>query len=193
MKRAKKQKYNNTTYGHSVDKNDRIVAVSENWQAFAEENLGATCFPEKIIGSSLWDHIRDPETKHLYEIILQKVREHHCQATFPFRCDSPEKRRFLELSVIPMEDGSVDFVSRKIKTEARKPVELLRSGIVRSNESIRICSMCKKIALSETEWSEVEIAVQEMKLFERKVLPQITHGVCEPCYDTVMAELDGCG
>jgi hypothetical protein len=184
------QKYNSKTYGHRVDKNDNIVGVNENWQSFAEENLGTACLPEKIIGSSLWDHIRDPETKHLYEIILLKVREYHRQATFSFRCDSPEIRRLLKLFVIPREDDSVDFISQKINTELRKPVELLRSGIERSEDLIRICSMCKKIALSETEWTEVEIAVQEMKLFEREVLPQITHGVCQPCYYTAMAELN---
>ena len=36
--------------------------------------------------------------------------------------------------------------------------------------------MCKKIALSDTEWEEVEIAVQKMKLFEKKILPQFTIG-----------------
>ena len=188
--RPMEQKHNSKTYGHRVDKNDNIVGVSENWQSFAEENLGAACIPEKIIGSSLWDHIRDTETKHLYEIILQKVREYHRQATFSFRCDSPEIRRFLKLSVVPLADGAVDFISQRIKTEVRKPVELLRSGIERSDEFIKICSMCKKIAISETGWAEVEIAVQEMKFFEREVLPQITHGVCQPCYYIAMAELD---
>ena len=53
---------------------------SDNWKSFAQDNLGArTLFPENIIGSSLWDHIRDPETQHLYEIILQKVRERNRQ------------------------------------------------------------------------------------------------------------------
>ena len=188
------QNYTIETYSHKVDKNGIIVAVSEKWLSFAEENFGAAaCSLENIIGSSLWDHIRDPETKHLYEIILQKVREHNRRATFTFRCDSPEKRRFLKLSVIPIEDGSVYFKSQIMKTELRKPVELLRSDIKRSDEFIRICSMCKKIAISETEWVEVEIAVQRMKLFEKEVLPQFTHGVCQPCHHTAMAELDRLG
>ena len=89
-----------------------------------------------------------------------------------------------------MEDGCVVFKSQIIKTEARKPVALLRSDIRRSTELIRICSMCKQIAISETKWEEVEIAVQKMALFEKKVLPQFTHSVCPPCYQTAMAELD---
>jgi hypothetical protein len=185
------QYFNRETYSHRVDKNDIIIDVSDNWQSFAQENLGARrLFPENIIGSSLWDHIRDPETMHLYKIILQKVRDHNRQATFSFRCDSPEKRRFLKLSVIPMKNGTVDFKSQVIKTELRKPVELIRSDIQRSGEVLRVCSMCKKIAISENEWKELELAVQELRLFEKDILPQLTHGVCQSCYDAALAELD---
>jgi len=72
---------------------------------------------------------------------------------------------------IPNDDGSVDFKSEIIKEELREPVDLLRHGIERSNEFVRICSMCKKIAVTEIEWEEVEIAVQKMKLFEMEVVP----------------------
>ena len=184
-------KHTNRKYTHRIDKSGLILSVSENWRSFSEENFGAeTCFPENAVGSSLWEHIRDPETMHLYEIILQKVRRYQRQATFSFRCDSPEERRFLELSVIPMKDGTVEFESRIIRTELRKPVELLKPDIERSDNFIKICSMCKKIAISETQWEEAEIAIQKLKLFEKDVLPQFTHGVCRSCYDATMAELD---
>jgi hypothetical protein len=179
------------TYSYLIDINDIIVSVSENWKSFAEENLGVSaCLPENVIGTSLLDHIHDLETKHLYELILQKVRENKRKATFSFRCDSPDKRRFLELSVIPMKDGFVELKSHIMRTEHRKSVELMRSDIKRSEEYLKICSMCKKIALSETEWEEVEIATKKMKLFELEVLPQLTHGFCQSCANAVMAEFD---
>jgi hypothetical protein len=187
-------KYTEKIYTHIVDKNEFILSVSENWRSFSEENFGAeTCLPENAVGSSLWSHIRDIETKHLYEIILQKVRRYQRQATFSFRCDSPKERRFLELSVIPMKDGTVEFKSRIIRTESRKPVVLLNPDKERSDDFVRICSVCKKIAISETQWEEVEIAIQKLKLFEKYELPQFTHGVCRPCYDATMAELDKLG
>ena len=180
------------TYDYIIDQKDVIVAVSKNWRSFADRNLGGSaCLPERIIGSSLWDHICDGETKHLYEMILHKVREHSRQAKFPFRCDSPSERRFLKLSVIPIKDGSVHFKSEIIKTESREPVELLRGDVQRSEKLIRICSMCKKIAVSETEWQEVEVAVETMGLFQKRVLPKFTHGICQCCFDMAIAELDG--
>jgi hypothetical protein len=179
------------TYKYGVDGNDIVVGLSENWQTFSEENGGGEgCYPKNIIGSSLWRHVCEWETKHLYEIILEKVREHNHRATFSFRCDSPEKRRFLTLAVIPMDEASIAFESTIINTEFREPVVLLKEGINRSKEFLRICSMCKKIAISSTEWVEVEVAVQELGLFQEVVMPQFTHGVCQSCFDAAMAELD---
>ena len=178
-------------YIHRIDKNEIIVSVSDNWLSFAEENFGAnSCNPENVVGSSLWDFIHDPETVHLYEIILKKVRGHQRAATFPFRCDSPEERRFLILSVVPMMDDAIEFISSVSRTEARESIELLKSDIERSDEFVRICSMCKKIAISDEEWIEIEIAMQELKLFEKDVLPNLTHGVCHSCYDAAMAEIE---
>ena len=179
------------TYKYGVDRNDVVVGLSDNWQSFSEENGGGEgCYPQNIVGSSLWRHVCEWETKHLYEIILQRVREYNHRATFSFRCDSPEKRRFLTLAVIPMEEASIAFESTIINTEVREPVVLLNEGIKRSEEFLRICSMCKRIAISETEWVEVEIAVQQLSLFQKVVMPQFTHGICQSCFDAAMAELD---
>ena len=181
----------NQTYSHRVDSQGIIVSVSDNWQSFAEENLGVnTCLPEMVIGTRLLDHIHGQETKHLYEMILQKVRKKRRKATFKFRCDSPDKRRFLKLSVLPQEDDTTEFRSEMIKTEDRESVELMKSDTKRSEDHLTICSMCKKIAVSETEWEEVEIGIQKMKLFESAELPQLSHGLCHLCHSQAMAELN---
>jgi len=49
--------------------------------------------------------------------------------------------------------------------------------------------MCKRIALSGNEWVEVEVAVQELELFQKSVMPGFTHGVCQDCFRVAMAEL----
>ena len=132
------------TYKYGVDGNDIVVGLSDNWQSFSEENGGGErCNPKNIIGTSLWRHICEWQTKQLYEVILQRVREHNHRATFSFRCDSPEKRRFLTLAVIPKDEASIAFESTIINTELREPVVLLNGGIKRSEEFLRICSMCK--------------------------------------------------
>ena len=56
---------------------------------------------------------------------------------------------------------------------------------------LRMCSWCKKIEMDQTRWSEVEDAVDELRLFERDKVPGITHGVCPSCSDQLMASLAG--
>jgi hypothetical protein len=39
-------------------------------------------------------------------------------------------------------------------------------------------------------WCEVEEAVTRLKLFEAASIPSISHGVCPPCLETALKELD---
>jgi hypothetical protein len=178
----------NCTYW--LDKDNRIIRVDNRWLAFAEENEGIdSCLPELVINRPLWDFIHDQETRHLYEIIIEKVRSRGKPLTIPFRCDSPSKRRYLELTISVLPGGELEFQSTLLKVESREPVELLRESTPRSDEHVRICSFCKKVALSKTEWVEVEEAVRRLGLFERTALPQLTHGACPACHRSIMADL----
>lgn len=91
-----------TIYTHRVDAQDRITDVSDNWDAFAASN-GApdTCLSHNVLGTKLWDHIRDGETGHLYETLLAKSRETGKSITVPIRCDAPEFKRHIEMPVDP--------------------------------------------------------------------------------------------
>ncbi len=48
----------------------------------------------------------------------------------------------------------------------------------------------KKIAVSDNEWEEIEIAVQKLKIFERAIVPQLTHGLCKFCYQFALSEIE---
>jgi len=176
---------------YRIDNNNIIDWLSDNWQICSEENYGGnTCMPINVIGSPLFDFIHDIETLDLYKIILGRVRDRMRPSTFEFRCDSPEKRRFLDLSIIPLKHKAVEFCSQVVRTELRESVVLLKNDIERSDEFIRICSMCKKIAISDTEWTEIESAIIKLKLFEKERMPQLTHSLCQSCFNEAMARLD---
>ncbi len=176
---------------YRIDNKNIIDRLSDNWQIFAEENFGGEiCKPINVIGSPLFDFITGLETKYLYKIILRRARDRMRASTFGYRCDSPEKRRFLDLSIIPLKHKAVEFWSQVVRTESRETVVLLKNDIERSDEIVRICSMCKKIAVSDTEWAEVESAIIKLKLFEKERMPKLTHGLCQSCYDKIMTTFD---
>ena len=173
-----------------LDTEERITDVDGNWLEFARENEGEeSCLPDLILNRPLWAFIHDEETRHLYEIIIEKVRSRGKPVTIPFRCDSPSKRRYLELTIKPLPQGRLEFQTKLLKVESREPVALLREDAPRSSQHVRICSFCKKVALSDSEWVEIEEAVWRLKLFELARLPQLTHGACPGCYQSIMADL----
>ena len=54
---------------------------------------------------------------------------------------------------------------------------------------IKICSMCKKLEVSEGQWVEIEEGIATLHLFNEGVVPPISHGLCRPCYRLALLEL----
>ena len=177
---------------YCIDEADIIVSVSPNWESFARENAWASeLTPNKVVGHPLWDFIEDPETRHLYQELFKKVRTGKSCRSIPLRCDSPRERRFLSLGITLQQDDHIEITSTILKTERRDPIRLLEKDQPRSTDLLRICSMCKKIAATRNNWVEIEEGLAQLKLFEARMVPQLTHGVCPDCYQSAMADLDG--
>ena len=175
---------------YSIDKNDHIIEIGENWNSFAEENYGADkCHSNLIINKPIWDFVEGEETRFIYKIIFESVRKNFSPVTIPHRCDSPGMRRFMELDIIPQIKETILLRSKILRIEERECNKLLEPEIKKSDEFIRMCSMCKKVVLSSGEWVEVEEVVVSMKFFEKYNLPNITHGICPMCYELTMTEL----
>ncbi|MGD9630539.1 MAG: hypothetical protein AB7V18_14960 [Pyrinomonadaceae bacterium] len=166
-----------------IDANDNISFVDDGWCRFAEENDGADLMPAIILGQSIWDHITDVTTTSLYQQIVSQVRQGK-SSRFVLRCDSPDCRRLLELTISPAPNGSVEFVTQPLDLEGREPIPILSHSMPRSDDLIRACSWCNRIDAGSgfSEWVEVEEAMNRLRLFELEQMPQLTHGICESCY-----------
>lgn len=174
-----------------IDDKDRIVQVSDTWLEFAQENEAAeSCHPDTIRNRSLWDFIDGIETRHLYEIVLEKIRRTRRSVRLPFRCDAPDKRRYLELLITAAEIDTIEFSSTLLREELRDTVTLLKADIPRSEELLKICSMCKKVEVAKNCWLDTEDAIASLRLFDKSILPKISHGLCRECFTFGMAEID---
>lgn len=176
---------------YRIDNRDIIVSVSQNWTSFAHANSWSSEIrPENVVGHLLWDFIQDIATRHLYREVFRKVRAGQPIGPIPFRCDSPQERRFLKLHLSPLQDGQIEVTSRIVRTEGRDPVRLLEKDIHRSSDLIRICSMCKKIRTNHNMWVEIEDGLSQLKPFSAGEMPRLTHGLCSYCYEVVIADLN---
>lgn len=176
---------------YRVDGDDTIKSISENWCAFANDNQWqARCPPDGVVGRPLWEFIEGEETRQLYRDLFERVRAGRRPGPIPFRCDAPAERRFLELRLTPLSHGEIELISTIVRREPREPVRLLDVHVTRSDDVLRICSMCKKVVVPPERWVEIEHALVELELFEGDAMPGLTHGLCPPCCDAAMAELD---
>jgi hypothetical protein len=175
---------------YELDADFRIRAVDSAWSEFAAAN-GAPelVVPPGPVGQSVFAYIQDPTTVDLYRRLFERVLRTGQAAVLPFRCDSPALRRFLEMEIRTGALSGLQLHTRVLRLEARAPVGLLERAVPRSGDLLRMCGWCKAVEVAGR-WHDVTDAVVALRLFEREVIPAITHGICPPCYERAEALLE---
>lgn len=172
------------TFVCRIDENDMITYVNSHWLAFARENDAPELTEAAVLNKPLWRFIADTETRYLVDVLTNKVRSKGKPLTVPFNCDSPDCRRRMELTIMPADNKVLEFRSRIIEKQFRRPVALFDRSAERSEEVLTACSWCRRVYLKEKGWIEAEEAVRSRDLFGAGKIPQITHGLCSSClYD----------
>jgi hypothetical protein len=160
---------------YRIDRTDVIRVIGGSWLDFAESN-GAQGLD--VVGRSLWDFVSGAEVVETYRALLRQVRGGK-PASFTFRCDSPDRRRWYRMRIDEVGE-TVEFRSVLLADEPRDWMPLIDAGLGRSDELLRLCSWCARFQVGD--WVEPEVAVRRLRLLERASLPQITHGMCPSCY-----------
>ena len=169
-----------------IDADDRIESVSGPWDAFATANGAPALTVASVVGRPLSSFITDPTTSHIYTRLIRRVRQDDRMVRLELRCDGPECRRWLRLTVEPLSDLRVRFESRIVREKTRGTVALLDRTIPRAGQPVRVCSWCDSVHTPRG-WRDLEEGVPELGLFDTGPLPPITHGICPACeseYDT---------
>jgi hypothetical protein len=174
---------------YHIDSQGRLSYISDRWSRFARRNKAQHLTPSSVLGRPLLTLISDDSTRHIYALMIERSRRDRVRLDFPFRCDAPDRRRFMRMRIFPLEDGGVGFSSCLIREEPRQPVRLLETDAERSGRLVRICSWCKRIETGASEWLEAEAAVQRLNLFDSTRLPGLTHGMCPTCHAAYLQNL----
>jgi len=178
---------------YQIDSDNRLTNLSGKWSVFAADNQAADLTEAFVVNKSLFVFISDESSRHLYKMLIERTRIDCQTLRFPFRCDAPDRRRFMEMEIFPLNHESIGFRSCILKEEPREPVALLDPVAVRSDELVKICSWRKRVQLDHSEWVEVEEAVARLGLFQANALPGLTHGMCPSCYEGYVNKLLSAG
>lgn len=174
---------------YAVGAADRICRVSESWDRVARE-AGAPHLDEvRVVGTRLWSHVTERTTQHVWQVVVEQVRVSGRARSVPIRCDTPSLRRWIRVDVSAAGDEVV-FRTRLERVEERERVDLLDAAIPRSpRPPIRMCGWCKRVALPDGRWVEVEDAGEPLGLLGPDPPPAITHGICATCSDSIASGL----
>jgi hypothetical protein len=173
----------------AIDGADKIVRVNDAWLAFALENTAPQLTASLVLNQPIWRFIQGQETSYLYQQIFRRVRAGKAPVKFPFRCDSPDCRRFMEMQLAQLPGGAIQFTAHILREEWRDPIDLLDASRNRSGDFVTVCSWCKKINIPGRGWGEVEAAIAPLDLFGHHSMPRMTHTICDSCRSTLRLEL----
>jgi len=173
---------------YEVDRDGVITHVNDAWNHFARENDSPNLIADEVIGSKLADHISSIELRHLFQAVYERARIEETFITLPFRCDSPDTERLLEMRITPLQTDGLQFTINPISLSTREPIHLLNMNLDHSHGLISMCSWCKSIQVKENQWEELSAAIKDLGIFETSELPRITHGICKPCGEKFLRE-----
>jgi hypothetical protein len=171
-----------TPLSYSIDDRNRLISVNEVWAKEAEDSATPGLSSPAILGRRLWDLIADPTIAHFFDLLFSRLRTGQTpRVTYSFRCDTPARRRLIQLSIVPTADQGLRFTTSVLATQERPPVALLDARQPRSGELLRMCSWCKRVPTANGSWREIEEAVPELDALDHGPLPAISHGICPDC------------
>ncbi|WP_455375017.1 hypothetical protein [Kaarinaea lacus] len=173
---------------YHINNDDKIVHLSENWQAFANNNMVGILSAENVLNKSVFDFIADENTRQLYKMLFNRVRSERVSVQLPFRCDSPVKRRYMSMEISPLDDSLIVLKSCVLREKIREAVLLLDPDIERTDDYLTICGWCKKVKVNDG-WVEVESAMKLLNLVGESRLPNLSHAICDDCHESLQREL----
>jgi hypothetical protein len=87
------------------------LSCQQRWLAFAGENGAPQLTASLVLDQFLWRFIQGQETVYLYKQIFGRLRAGKSPIKFPFRCDSPDCRRFMEMKLSLLPGDTIQFIA----------------------------------------------------------------------------------
>lgn len=148
---------------------DRIVAVSAHGQGAASP----------LLNRRLWDMLADGNVADIYQALLRRVREGGRTMAFHFRCDEPDTRRLLSMTMEPLADGGVRFTSRPLAAGPQSPIDFFHRHRLPPAD-VDVCRVCGAIHAAGL-WMEPDRALESLGIFSEDLDFRTWPSTCPTC------------
>jgi hypothetical protein len=172
---------------YEVDQLDRVRAVSRDWDRFAVANDGPQACSHRVLGRPLRQFISGDATTMFMEAALQVVRVTGQVRELAYRCDAPDLRRDLVMTLEPLEHGAVRVTHHARGTTVvpqRQAVVTRPTGAATGEDAVWRCSRCLRLAPTlRGPWHDVPAADSGSPPLA------VRYALCGSCRGVIAAEL----
>ncbi len=169
---------------YEVDAEDRVQAVSPDWDGFARANDGPGALSRQVVGRPLAEFLTGDPTRMFVSAIFEAARLTGRPRTLPYRCDAPDLVRQLEMTVLPLAGGALRVEHRIRSVTPRQPLLALQALRPHDPATARWmrCSQCLRLAMPGpgSPWSELDDKLPDLVSAAHLTLP-VRDGVCPTC------------
>ncbi len=92
---------------YELSSQNRIMAVSDNWDPFARGNGGAAALAHAVMGRPIWDFVSGVDTRSYLNALFFAARSAGTRVAVRYRGDSAAERRLYHLLIEPQADGAL--------------------------------------------------------------------------------------
>ncbi|MEY2654886.1 MAG: hypothetical protein RLZZ524_1914 [Pseudomonadota bacterium] len=134
---------------YEVDAENRLRAVSADWDVFARANDGDGALTRRVLGRPLTDFLTGDATRMFVRAVFEATRVTGRPRSLPYRCDAPDRTRQLEMTVTPLGGGALRVEHRLLASEPRQrraPLRALHADEPGPARWLR-CSQCLRLAM----------------------------------------------
>ncbi len=163
-----------------IDSDDLITYVSQEWLGFAAANDAVELTANYVLGKPIWYFITGAESRAFYQRVFRSLRRRGAEITIPFRCDSPTVVRQMDLNLRLLPGDAIELAGVLLKATPREPITILFRWLERTDHSIPICALCRRLSV-EGEWLELREAVIRRMLINVAPAPRLEETVCPTC------------
>lgn len=152
------------------------------------------------IGNSLFEIVRGEPVRQGYLQLHRAVWTGATEAVgFNYRCDGPatERHMWMSLSRIAGESGTVAILYQSIiiREVSRPPLPLFAfdrpaaAGTVPADRMVTLCAYCQRVAWPQRTGPGEQEWIEAVEFYRRggRTDVVVSHGLCEPCIERVIA------
>ena len=178
-----------------LDENNIISKVSETWDAnMGHEDWSERASSKTIVGRPLLEFICDDTTRMYVTSILDLVRLVPQSLFRHYRCDSPDTKRFMKMTISPEENGLVRLTHELIRTEPLTKTVIFTpaknyhknngysSLYLEDKEKGQVyirCSLCNQLSKEgNNNWQDAD-KFPEFNLLSTNI--SVSYGICPYC------------